>query len=118
MTTSAHAQSKPRVLTQSTWVVGEETSLPFLFCFRASLCTCQRADFAGPLEMAEGETTGAAEFSGAQLDAIAGVVQRIVDKAFSERSGGVAAEGGAAGAGRASAEGTTTAQTGESELKQ
>ena len=47
----------------------------------------------GPLEMAEGETTGAAEFSGAQLDAIAGVVQRIVDKAFSERSGGVAAGG-------------------------
>ena len=68
--------------------------------------------------MAEGETTGAAEFSGAQLDAIAGVVQRIVDKAFSERSSGVAAggsEGGSAGAGRASAEGTTTAQTGESE---
>ena len=75
----------------------------------------------GPLEMVEGERTRAAEFSGAQLDAIAGVVQRIVDKVFSERSGGVAAggsEGGSAGAGRASAEGTTTAKTGESELKQ
>ena len=71
--------------------------------------------------MAEEEATGAAEFSEVQLDAIAGVVQRIVDKAFSERSGGVAAggsEGGSAGAGRASAEGTITAQTGESEFKQ